>query len=251
MKKQLLFAQIKNQMINSIEKIKKNINHYILKKKIKKIIQKQYSHYTIYSSIKNVTRIDIKIYVDYVKLEKFKIFPMNYCSIRKIFYINIPKSKFIKSNKTIRFNFIINGNKILDKSYIQKIYNGENVNEYNFIEYDNRIKLLNNTIYKEFFKPKIHINNYSSDLSTEIGSIPSEDEEYSNLGKKIQSYKKIEKLEEEYLSCFNKRKRIISCDVNFHLKSILKNKLGICLNRSESKCENSKKVKFGSIEFSY
>ena len=106
MKKQLILSQIKNQVNNSIEKIKKNIKHYILKKKVKKIIQKQYSHYTIYSSIKNVTRIDIKIFVDYVKLEKYKIFPMNYCPIRKTFYINIPKKKFIKSNKTMRFNFL-------------------------------------------------------------------------------------------------------------------------------------------------
>ena len=251
MKKQLILSQIKNQVNNSIEKIKKNIKHYILKKKVKKIIQKQYSHYTIYSSIKNVTRIDIKIFVYFVKLEKYKIFPMNYCPIRKTFYINIPKSKFLKSNKTIRFNFIINGNKVIDKSYIQKSYNGEYVNEYDFIQYDKRIKSLNNKIYKELFKPNIFNKSYSSDLSTDITSSPNKDEEFFNLKKKNQSHKTIKKLEEEYISSFNKSKSIISCNINYHLKSILINKSGIYLNRSENKLKNSKRVKFGSVEFSY
>ena len=176
-----MINQIRNQMISSIEVIKRNINYYILRKKIKSLIKKQKTHYTVYSSIKNVTSVYIKIYVDYIKLEKYKIFRMNYCPIRKTFYINIPKSKFLKSNKTIRFNFIINGNKVIDKSYIQKSYNGEYVNEYDFIEYDKRIKSLNNKIYKELFKPNIFNKSYSSDLSTDITSSPNKDEEFFNL----------------------------------------------------------------------
>ena len=255
-KKKIILNQIRNQMIYSIEVIKRNINYYILRKKIKSIIQKQKLHYTVYSSIKNVTNVNIKIYVDYIKLEKYKIFSMNYCPIRKTFYINIPKKKFIKSNKTMRFNFMIGGHKVLDKSYLIKLYNGERINEINFIDFDKKIKQLNDTIYKEISKPKI-IKNYSSDISTERETFSSDDDEYSQLGKKInikknKVIKKIGQLEEGSIEQFRRRKRIISCDETFHLKSILRNKLGINLNRCESKNNNAKKrVRFGSVEFSY
>ena len=60
------------------------------------------------------------------------------------------------------------------------------------------------------------------------------------------------KLEEGSIEQFRRRKRIISCDETFHLKSILRNKLGINFNRCQSKNNNEpKQVRFGSVEFSY
>ena len=245
-----MINQIRNQMISSIEVIKRNINYYILRKKIKSLIQKQKTHYTVYSSIKNVTSVYIKIYVDYIKLEKYKIFRMNYCPIRKTFYINIPKKKFIKSNKTMRFNFIIGDYKVIDKSYLIKLYNGEKINEINFIEVDRKIKRLNDSIYNEILKPKI-VKNYSSDNSTKRDTFSSDDDEYSQLRKKEKKNKE-EEIEKGSFEQIRRTKRIISCDETFHLKSILRNKLGINFNRCQSKNNNeTKQVRFGSVEFSY
>ena len=42
----------------------------------------------------------------------------------------------------MRFNFIIGGNIIIDKTYSIRLFNGEKVNEINFIEYDNKVKKL-------------------------------------------------------------------------------------------------------------
>ena len=238
-KKKIILNQIRNQMIYSIEVIKRNINYYILRKKIKSIIQKQKLHYTVYSSIKNVTNVNIKIYVDYIKLEKYKIFSMNYCPIRKTFYINIPKKKFIKSNKTMRFNFIIGDYKVIDKSYLIKLYNGEKINEINFIDVDRKIKRLNDSFYNEILKPKI-VKNYSSDISTKRDTFSSDDDEYSHLRKKDKKNEE-EEIEKGSFEQIRRTKRIISCDETFHLKSILRNKLGINFNRCQSKNNNEPK----------
>ena len=177
---------------------------------------------------------------------------MTYCPIRKLFYINIPKTKFIKSNKKMRFNFIIGGNIIIDKTYSIKLFNGEKVNEINFIEYDNKVKKLNDNFYQEFIKPKIKIlKNYSSDMSSEKETFSSDDE-YSQLGKKIRPKLNENKNDEGNIEQFKRRKRIISCDMTYNLKSILRNKLGLNLNRCETKINNkNKRVRFGSVEFSY
>ena len=190
--------------------------------------------------------------MDYIHFEKYKIFPMTYCPIRKLFYINIPKTKFIKSNKKMRFNFIIGGNIINDKSYLIKLIDGKKVNEINFIEYDNKVKKLNDNFYQEFIKPKIKIiKNYSSDMSSEKETFSSDDE-YSQLGKKIMPELKENNKEEGNIEQFKKRKRIISCDVTCHLKSILRNKLGLNINKCDNKVNNkNKRVRFGSVEFSY
>ena len=58
--------------------------------------------------------------------------------------------------------------------------------------------------------------------------------------------------EEVNIEKFKKRKRIISCDVTCHLKSILRNKLGLNINKCDNKVNNkNKRVRFGSVEFSY
>ena len=177
---------------------------------------------------------------------------MTYCPIRKLFYINIPKNKFIKSNKTMRFNFIIGGNTVIDKSYLIKLFNGEKVNEINFIEYDNKVKNLNYNFYNEFIKPKLTITkNYSSDISSEKETFSSEDE-YSQLGKKIRPKLNESRKDDGIIEKYKKRKRIISCDMTCHLKLILRNKLGLNINRCETKINNkNKRVRFGSVEFSY
>ena len=81
---------------------------------------------------------------------------MNFCPIRKRFVFDIPKKKFfLKSNKTLRFNFIVNDEIIVDNSFFSCNINNIFVNEINFIDIDNKIKKLNETIYN--FKKKLNM----------------------------------------------------------------------------------------------
>lgn len=132
--------------------LKKIINNYLNFKRfatLKKLINKVKNCYSISPSINNVTNISIKVFYDQRNYKKFKIFKLNFCPIRKKYVFDIPKKKFIKSNKIFRFVFLINNKIFIDKHYKCILINGIIINTINFKEIDEKINFLNKTIYKD------------------------------------------------------------------------------------------------------
>jgi hypothetical protein len=161
-KKFILIQNILKIRKEAIKKIINNIRHFIKYKrdynknitKTQKLIKKIKDCYSISPTYNNMTKMSIKIYCDPKNTKKFEIVPLNFCPIRKRFVFDIPKKKFfLKSNKTLRFNFIANDQIIVDNSFYSCNINNIFVNEINFIDIDNKIKKLNEMIYN--FKKKI------------------------------------------------------------------------------------------------
>ena len=71
--------------------------------------------------------------------EIYKIFPVNYCNIRKCYVFDIQKSKFPMSKKYLRFNFIINNEVVLVTSYKNILFGNNYVNQVDFNEYEKNL----------------------------------------------------------------------------------------------------------------
>jgi len=273
----------------SVNKIINNIRHFIKYKrdynknftKTQKLIKKIKDCYSISPTYNNMTKISIKIYYDLKDIKKFEIFPLKFCQIRKRFVFDIPKKKFfLKSNKTLRFNFITNDEIIVDNSFLSRNINNVFVNEINFIDIDNKIKKLNETIYN--FKKKLNIKknlkpikilklnedsdetlNKTNDDNDEFDSENSSNEENyilnnsktmtPNIKIKRNSKKHISFLSlkanfSDTLSPYQPFKNSSSEFFNFPCKSILKSRS----NRNSFKINKFKrKVSFGNVEYAY
>lgn len=273
----------------AVKKIINNFRHFIKYKrdynkniiKTQKLIKKIKDCYSISPTYNNMTKISIKIYYDLKDIKKFEIFPLKFCQIRKRFVFDIPKKKFfLKSNKTLRFNFIANDEIIVDNSFISYNINNIFVNEINFIDIDNKIKKLNETIYN--FKKKLNIKKYlkpikilklnedsdetlnkTNDENDEFDSENSSNEEnlvnnfktmtpnikfkrYSN--KHMTSPLSLKANFSETLSPNQPFKNSSSEFFNFPYKSILKSRS----NRNSFKITKYKrKVSFGNVEYAY
>ena len=293
-KKFILIQNILKIRKEAIKKIINNIRHFIKYKrdynknitKTQKLIKKIKDCYSISPTYNNMTKMSIKIYNDPKNTKKFEIYPLNFCPIRKRFVLDIPKKKFIlKSNKTLRFNFIANDEIIVDNSFFSCNINNIFVNEINFIDIDNKIKKLNETIYnfkkklnmkKKYLKPikilKLNEDsdetlNKTNDENDEFDSDNSSNEEIFSLNnsktmtpniKLLKSYSKKNTNSPLFFNNFSdtlspnqhyKSKIKSSTELfNFPCKSILKSRS----NRNSFKTTKCRrKVSFGSVEFAY
>ena len=249
--------------------LKKIINNYLNFKRfaiLKKIINKVKNCYSISPSINNVTNISIKVFYNQRNYKKFKIFKLNFCPIRKKYVFDIPKKKFIKSNKIFRFVFLINNKIFIDKHYKCILINGIIMNTINFKEIDEKINFLNKTIYKDIILKNMF--NQMKLISSDSTNFDSEEDnnnnnnEYYFLNNKNDFhllYKKNPKNNKKKLindlinkNNNNNNKIIIfneklSSDNESSLspKSILKTKKN-SINKN-----NKRKVSFGKVQFSY
>ena len=219
--------------------------------------------YSISPSKNNTTNAKIKIYYDLSDINKFKIINLNFCSIRKRYVCDIPKFKFLKSNKTFRFNFIINNEEIVDNNYKMKIINKKFVNEIDFKLIDEKIKFLNEKIYNPIiynFRLRTKSNDSTEPEEEEKIFNSSEDEDDYKSLRAENTNKKFKRNRNERISddltknnkfeiapIQNKRKRNISSSDIFEVKGILKRAGSIF----HSERKKNRRISFGKVQFAY
>ena len=239
---------------------------------LKKLISKMKVCYSISPSKSNTTNAKIKIYYDLSDISKFKIINLNFCSIRKRYVCDIPKYKFLKSNKTFRFNFIINNEEIVDNNYKTKLINNKFINEIDFKVIDEKIKILNEKIYNPIIYGKVlsRLRSKSND-STEpeedekiFNSSDDEDDDYKSLRaekpKNEEKFirKRSERISDDLTKTYivnrieippipGKRKRNISSSDIIVIKGILKRSGSIY----QSDRKKSRRISFGKVQFAY
>lgn len=265
-KKFFLISQIltiRNSAALKIQLAFQNYKEISQKSLLKKLINKMKSCYSISPSKNNTTNAKIKIYYDLSDINKFKIINLNFCSIRKRYVCDIPKFKFLKSNKTFRFNFIINNEEIVDNNYKMKIINKKFVNEIDFKLIDEKIKFLNEKIYNPIiynFRLRTKSNDSTEPEEEEKIFNSSEDEDDYKSLRAENTNKKFKRNRNERISddltknnkfeiapIQNKRKRNISSSDIFEVKGILKRAGSIF----HSERKKNRRISFGKVQFAY
>ena len=265
-KKFFLISQIltiRNSAALKIQLAFQNYKEISQKSLLKKLINKMKTCYSISPSKNNTTNAKIKIYYDLSDINKFKIINLNFCSIRKRYVCDIPKFKFLKSNKTFRFNFIINNEEIVDNNYKMKIINKKFVNEIDFKLIDEKIKFLNEKIYNPIiynFRLRTKSNDSTEPEEEEKIFNSSEDEDDYKSLRAENTNKKFKRNRNERISddltknnkfeiapIQNKRKRNISSSDIFEVKGILKRTGSIF----HSERKKNRRISFGKVQFAY
>ena len=265
-KKFFLISQIltiRNSAALKIQLAFQNYKEISQKSLLKKLINKMKTCYSISPSKNNTTNAKIKIYYDLSDINKFKIINLNFCSIRKRYVCDIPKFKFLKSNKTFRFNFIINNEEIVDNNYKMKIINKKFVNEIDFKLIDEKIKFLNEKIYNPIiynFRLRTKSNDSTEPEEEEKIFNSSEDEDDYKSLRAENTNKKFKRNRNERISddltknnkfeiapIQNKRKRNISSSDIFEVKGILK-RTGSIFHTERKK---NRRISFGKVQFAY
>ena len=265
-KKFFLISQIltiRNSAALKIQLAFQNYKEISQKSLLKKLINKMKTCYSISPSKNNTTNAKIKIYYDLSDINKFKIINLNFCSIRKRYVCDIPKFKFLKSNKTFRFNFIINNEEIVDNNYKMKIINKKFVNEIDFKLIDEKIKFLNEKIYNPIiynFRLRTKSNDSTEPEEEEKIFNSSEDEDDYKSLRAENTNKKFKRNRNERISddltknnqfeiapIQSKRKRNISSSDIFEVKGILKRAGSIF----HSERKKNRRISFGKVQFAY
>ena len=264
-KKFFLISQIltiRNSAALKIQLAFQNYKEISQKSLLKKLINKMKTCYSISPSKNNTTNAKIKIYYDLSDINKFKIINLNFCSIRKRYVCDIPKFKFLKSNKTFRFNFIINNEEIVDNNYKMKIINKKFVNEIDFKLIDEKIKFLNEKIYNPIiynFRLRTKSNDSTEPEEEKIFNSSEDEDDYKSL-RAENTNKKFKRNRNERISddltknnkfeiapIQNKRKRNISSSDIFEVKGILKRTGSIF----HSERKKNRRISFGKVQFAY
>ena len=264
-KKFFLISQIltiRNSAALKIQLAFQNYKEISQKSLLKKLINKMKTCYSISPSKNNTTNAKIKIYYDLSDINKFKIINLNFCSIRKRYVCDIPKFKFLKSNKTFRFNFIINNEEIVDNNYKMKIINKKFVNEIDFKLIDEKIKFLNEKIYNPIiynFRLRTKSNDSTEPEEDKIFNSSEDEDDYKSL-RAENTNKKFKRNRNERISddltknnkfeiapIQNKRKRNISSSDIFEVKGILK-RTGSIFHTERKK---NRRISFGKVQFAY
>ena len=264
-KKFFLISQIltiRNSAALKIQLAFQNYKEISQKSLLKKLINKMKTCYSISPSKNNTTNAKIKIYYDLSDINKFKIINLNFCSIRKRYVCDIPKFKFLKSNKTFRFNFIINNEEIVDNNYKMKIINKKFVNEIDFKLIDEKIKFLNEKIYNPIiynFRLRTKSNDSTEPEEDKIFNSSEDEDDYKSL-RAENTNKKFKRNRNERISddltknnkfeiapIQNKRKRNISSSDIFEVKGILKRTGSIF----HSERKKNRRISFGKVQFAY
>ena len=118
---------------NSIT-IQRYFRFFTMRKLIKKINHREETNFSIVSSIKYVKHIDLKVYLSD---NQFKIFPFEFCKLRKLFVLYIPRN--ICNKRVFKVNFIADGKIIIDPIYkadydVSKLGMFYNILDFNKIE---------------------------------------------------------------------------------------------------------------------
>ena len=256
-KKEFVVRKIIAERKKAIIKIQNNFKHYLRRLKLKAILKKENKCYTIICCNKpNVTKISVKIFIDYQDISKTIILPMQYCSLRKYFVLQIPKTKFVladRNNKIVRFNFLYKGNIFFDEEQYSIVdFKGKRVHEINFSQYDEKkCHLLNKKSSNEntllFIKQKSHhigkesLLSFSSDDENEKNGFRKKSKDSNGNGKP-----KFERNKKKGKTCKLKNSNALK------IISILKDSQ-IERQKRRRRCtlNPERHVKFGTVTFSY
>ena len=147
LKKRIIILKIVKTRNDSAKKIQINYNKHKLYLLVHIIAHHVSGCYTISPSLENITKIDIKIFINSKDKNEYKIIHMEFCSIRKKFVLDIPKNKFVPDYKKLFFVFIYRGKKYYDPNYDITYLQGEKVNTIDFEKLDKNLNDLENNIY--------------------------------------------------------------------------------------------------------
>ena len=256
-KKEFVVRKILAERKKAIIKIQNNFKQYLRRLKLKTILKKENKCYTIICCNKtNVTKVSVKIFIDYQDTNKTMILPMQYCPLRKYFVLQIPKTKFVladQNNKIVRFNFLYKGNIFFDEEQYSIVdFKGKRVHEINFSQFDerkcqliNKMNLNENTLV--FTKQKSHYIKKESLLSFSSD----DDNEKNGLRKKSKDSNgnikpKFERNKKKGKTCKLKNSNFLK------IISILKDSQ-IERQKRRRRCtlNPERHVQFGTVTFSY
>ena len=146
-KKRIIILKILKARNDSAKKIQTNYNNHKLYLLVHIIAHHVSGCYTVSPSLNNISKINIKIFTNSENKAEYTIIPMEFCSIRKKFVLDIQKNKFNPNHKTLYFVFIYRGKNYYDPNYDITYLQGEKVNTINFEKLDKKLIGLGNTIY--------------------------------------------------------------------------------------------------------
>ena len=262
LKKSIIIYRIKKIRNESALKIQKMWEKYITKIKVHKLAHHLTGCYTVTTDSKGMTKAFIKIYYNEENINEYKILPLRFCPIRKIFACDIPKNKFFTSKKKMRFLFMNKNEEVFfDDNYKKVFFYNIYVHEIDFSSIDKNQKITEELYRKESIdRQKNNNSNLSSNISTEDEKDKYIKEKGSlspspNNRKRFKFHLKNEE-EDEYNGlrapgCTGtrdviKRRKYESFELK--LKSILKDSNAELCKQRRSLRESNKKVTFGETE---
>ena len=287
LKHKILIYRIKKLRNESALKIQNIWNKYIIRNKVHRLSHKVRGCYTVYPEAKDACKMYIKIYINEYNKKEFKILKLDFCPIRKCFVKDIPKNKFYTPKKIMYFNFIKNNRIFFDDKYEKVLYSDEYVHKVDFSIYDKRQKLLDETIYKNIYKNndnkfELYSNpKHNKSIYKDLNLLSTEDEKENSENSPDKSkyitkfnyspnytFNKIEEEDDEYeglraikRKCTNEPikeieinkpyKKFKSFEINYPLKSILKEPNCTKLHKRKLNMENKRKVSFGNTVYFY
>jgi hypothetical protein len=126
--KKFFLCKILQERIFYIQLIQTNIRIFLIKKKVKKILQKQKEYFSIISDLNNYSNLSLKV----INKEKGVTLNFKYCKLRKVFVLYI--SRNLAQGSVYRVNFIADGKIIIDPMF--RTDYDENGNFYNIIDFN-------------------------------------------------------------------------------------------------------------------
>lgn len=248
------------QRKKAAEKIQLNFKHCLNSKKYHCLYEKVKNCYSIYPSIYNKEQtLLMRIFIG----DQCKQIRVGYCRLRKVFVIDIPKSKVLRTRQ-LKINYLINNQVIIDSTLLSKYENGQYVNIIDFDAIEKNQEEMRKYLFKcitEYSKRKWSNNESRTTNEDELHLEECEDEEIycrkepSNIEQeKTRRYKGIKtvkiassKMVLEKPVRSTKKYNTVKSDISL-VKSILKPSMSGILN---GRCINSKKVCFGEVQFSF
>lgn len=255
-------------MINAIISQRRNANKLIQLNFMKHLNSKRYHHlyervkncYSIYPSF-NVTddSLMMKIFLQ----NEWELVKVGYCSLRKEYVVDIPKSKVFKTRQ-LNINYLIDDQVIIDSTLLAKCENGQFVNVIDLDMIEKKQQLMKKKIFDciiDYSKKRRKLSN-SESRSTNADEFHFEEEDDgsneevywtsgTNNKRRNTVLKTVKVNSSEMAFNLSIRSQKKSMTVKFDLANV-KSILKPCNNSKTSKrCLNSKKVCFGEVQFSF
>ena len=270
LKKRIIIYRIKKLRNEAALKIQKMWEKYTNKLIVHQLAHHLTGCYTVTTDSKGMTKAFIKIFNNEENIDEYKILPLRFCSVRKIFACDIPKNKFFTQKKKMRFIFLKKNNEeFFDDNYKKVFFYNKYVHEIDFTSVDKNQKISEEAYRKESIDRKKH-NELNISIKSSCNMSTEDEREKEKLVSTPSPVKKItfkfdaknnldkneEKEEDEYSGlrapgCFGtnviiKRRKYESFELK--LKSILKDSNAELCKQRRSNRESHKKVTFGQTE---
>ena len=152
--------------------IQRCFRYYLKRNLIREINGKEEYNFTVACSIKHANKLELKVYLSE---DEYKIFPFEYCKLRNMFVLYIPR--MICKNCMFKVNFIADGKIVIDPMYkadydVNKSGMFYNIIDFNILEKtENNLKEEKQRIVKylceNYKKKRANLRNSSSESDLE------------------------------------------------------------------------------------